>query len=169
MTVLEAAYALRRYPIFRKTSLQHLTDLVEQTLPEQKVIPAGRTVDIPFVFMLVVGGTAHVQPSFALGAGDVFWSALSEAAQHAMLRGGVGRGITGSPLPPIRLAVVDDFGVPVEGTAVRDTLVLPLTIERLRIVGQASISFGRSVDLASLGIRMTLHDLLTHRYDPAYP
>jgi hypothetical protein len=86
-----------------------------------------------------------------------------------MLRGGLGRGTTGFPLPPTRLAVVDTFDVPVEGTATRDTVLLPLTIERLRTVGQASISFGRSVDLAPLGIAMTLHELLTHRYDPAYP
>jgi hypothetical protein len=169
MTVLDAAHALRSYPIFRGTSLRHLTDLVELARRDQRTIGPGQVATVErAAFILVLSGTARVAPAFTLRPGEVFWTTLFALAAHAMNGARPGHvGLAAAPAP-IRLFVVDAIDVPVEATSQEEAFVLPLTEALLHRATRASLSFGRSVDLSPLGARMTLHEFFTDRYGRAF-
>ncbi len=154
MTVLQAAHVLRSHPVFRNTSLRHLTDLVELSRPEVQVLGFGARLPVQAAFVALLRGGARVPP-ILLTPGDVLWTGMV-AILNASLRPEVA---TMLPSPRSFVFVLEDFPVTVEATAAEKTLVLPLTVHRLREAANASTSFGRSVDLKPFtGQDMTLTD-----------
>jgi hypothetical protein len=162
MTVLTVANALRRHPMFRKTSLRHLTDLVERARGGAKLIPFDGTERINAVFVLVLRGTALANGKFPVMAGDLFSTGLVQLITRAGLA---------FMLRATRAATtltLEDVHVDVEGTAAEGTLLLPFTSDVLLKATQASTSFGLSVDLEELAGRpLTLHEAFTTLYGTA--
>jgi hypothetical protein len=164
MNVVDVAHVLRDYPVFRNTSLRHLTDLVELARPDAKVLPFRATEKITGAFVLALRGRAVAQGQFLLTPGEVFWSLLPailfDAASFA-----VGRDVGGFSRRRLTdFLLLLEQPLDVEGTAADDTLVLPLTEDLLRNATLASTSFAKSVDLRPLGHPGSLYDFFLNKY-----
>jgi hypothetical protein len=158
--VVSAAHALRRHPVFARTSIRHLTDLVELARPDVTVIPFDATEVVSAVFLLLLQGTVSAGPTFALLPGEPFWSGL-----YALVAG-IGMSAASFPSAPTMVGFEND--VRLKGTTVGGTTILRLTEKVLLDATLASTSFGLSVDLSPLAQHpKTLHRFFTEKYGRA--
>jgi hypothetical protein len=150
MTVLTAANMLRTFPAFQKTSLRHLTDLVEKARPKVMTIHVDDPKPVSAVFSLVLSGHGVAGSILPLAPGQTVLMALIPMLEALM----AGTSFAGRPFIAGRPATGFTFtlantDVPLKSTT--ETLwILPLDRDLLHDATIASPSFGSSVDLGVL-------------------
>jgi hypothetical protein len=151
---------LRRHPVFARTSIRHLMDLVELARPDVTVIGFQQRQRMSAVFLVLLEGTASAGPTFVLRPGEAFWSGF-----YALVSG---IGMTAAAFPSAATMVGFENEVRLEGTAVGGTTILPVTEARLLNATLASTWFGLTVDLSPLAQHpKTLHQFFTEKYGRA--
>jgi hypothetical protein len=160
LDVTSAAHAVRRHPVFARTSLRHLMDLVELARPDLTVIEFGHHATVSAAFLLPLRGIASAGPTFALLPGELFWTGF-----YALVTGG-GGSMSAFPAAPTMVAFENE--VRLKGTTIGGTTILPLTERLLLNATLASTSFALTVDLTPLAQHpKTLHRFFTEKYGRA--